>query len=200
MKIYTKTGDTGSSSLNDGCRTSKDSPIFSALGELDELSTRIGVLCACDIPHDVDSYLRRIQSIIHKINAHVASPTKKCGKSIPPIDTDIIPEIEYEIDHMEDKLPKLTNFIAPGVYLPDAEAHMCRTQARKVERKLWKLTRCRNIDLLKRGEDGFNSINIFSFDIEPVIFQFMNRLSDYFFVLSRFLCLLNQGTDIVLTQ
>ena len=164
MKIYTKTGDNGTSALNDGCRTAKASPIFSVLGELDELSSRIGVLCSFGcLTIDNESFLRKIQSNIHTINAHIASPTRKSGKNIPPIDNSIIPIIEHEIDKLDQDLPALTNFIAPGVFAEDAHAHLCRTQTRKVERKLWKLGRTRNIPHLEKHIDGDTEIiNIFS--------------------------------------
>lgn len=197
MKIYTRTGDTGTSSLNDGYRTSKDSIIFSVVGEIDELSSRIGFLCSlpCDI--GITPFLRKIQRQLHKFNAHLASPTKTEGKWIPELDSAQVTELEQEIDIMENKLQSLKNFILPGCYELDSQAHLCRTQTRRVERKLWKLINySEHLNLIKNNENT-EFIPCASQVINPIIPQYINRLSDFFFVLARWLCFIMNGIDII---
>lgn len=197
MKIYTRTGDSGTSSLNDGYRTNKESVLFSLLGELDELSSRIGMLCAVPCDAGVSPFLRDIQRKIHTFNAHLASPTKTEGKYIPTINPDIVTELEKEIDRMDTVLPKLTNFILPGCYQLDSQAHLCRTQTRKVERKLWKVL---NYDIpieLTKGSETIAFILNERIKVNPLIPQYINRLSDYFFVLARWFSYLYDGVETI---
>jgi cob(I)alamin adenosyltransferase len=166
-KIYTKTGDKGTSSLYNGNRICKDSIYFDVLGENDELSSRIGILYSMATPNldlkgfCVKKVLRSIQSLLQDINSNIA----KANTIIPE---DSISEIESYIDIMDCHLPKLTKFILPGSYTLDAQAHMCRTQVRKVERALWKM----NGSVL----------------VDDIICKYMNRLSDFFFMLARWFC------------
>lgn len=194
MKIYTKTGDNGTSGLSDGYRTGKDSPIFDTLGEIDELSTRIGVVCTeYETP-----FLRTIQSLLHKFGGYLSSPTKQTGKYVPSIDEKILSEIEQEIDTMEEKLPRLTNFILPGVTSTDANIHLCRTQARKAERSLWGLYRgILHIYKIKENRVDYSETSCDTGPSELVIAKYLNRLSDYFFVLARYVCYIKGRTDTV---
>jgi cob(I)alamin adenosyltransferase len=197
MKIYTKTGDSGTSSLNDGYRTGKESILFSVVGEIDELSSRIGMLAAwpCDV--SVSPFLRKIQKQLHAFSAHLASPTKFEGKYIPVLDDNMVLEIEQEIDKMESNLPKLTHFILPGCYQLDSHAHLCRTQTRRVERKLWKMIRYDiPVELTKGGEEVLVTLSEKLY--LPIIPKYLNRLSDYFFVLARWLCMASGGVDVLI--
>jgi len=177
MKSYTKTGDTGKTSLWDGQRDDKSDDIIMLLGEMDELSVRIGTLCIeikllgdkndVDL-NDVVVFLRKIQRIIQDMNTHMASPTKDPSK-LPNIDSSIVNDMESLIDIYTDKLPKLTSFIIPCQNRADAACHMCRVQARKSERYL---VNCMSSKLS---------------NINPSIQIILNRMSDYFFTLSRML-------------
>ena len=196
MKVYTRTGDVGTSSLYDGKRIAKNTIIFDVLGELDELSCRIGMLCVV-IPItsslekaviDRDSLvrcLRRFQSTIQDINSIIAT-TDKEGKTLPEITEQDVLRVEEWIDIMDNYNPKLTKFILPGVRQEDSQAQLCRTQTRRVERYLWEL------------HDTDGKLKVYNKDKEPIdlspitipenVTKYMNRLSDFFFVLSRYLC------------
>ena len=178
MKVYTKTGDNGTTSLYDGTRCNKSSNIFMALGELDELNSRVGVLLAdMDIGEGtintdpsflerIEVNLRQIQSNIQNINSVLASGKKVTKTTVG----DDITKLENEIDWLESYNPRLTKFILPGVTRADSSSHMCRTQARKAERLMW---------VLQHEE---------TIDVPPLELAYVNRLSDYFFVLARWIC------------
>jgi cob(I)alamin adenosyltransferase len=119
--------------------------------------------------------LRYIQGNIQDINSILATPDKT-SKNVPCFHDVHTVFLEREIDAMERVNPKLTKFILQGITPLDAQSHMCRIQARKVERMLWKLNKDTDID-----------INIL---------KYMNRLSDFFFVFSRWVCSVNGITDI----
>jgi cob(I)alamin adenosyltransferase len=166
-KIYTKTGDNGTTSLYDGTRLGKDYIIFNILGDIDELSTRIGLVYS--LMQDMNEYkdnwkdkglnilliLRTIQSTLQDINSNIANAKVN-------IDYENVTQIETYIDTMTSTLPPLTNFILSGEKVLDANIHLCRTQTRKVERGIW-------------------TIN----EVDEVIYKYMNRLSDFFFTLAR---------------
>ncbi len=176
VSIYTKRGDNGNTSLLGGRRVSKSAGIPSTIGEVDELSSRIGMLYAManqgghnfllSLPH-----LRSIQSRLQDINTMLASPENKREKVIQNLPS-FTQELEAQIDHWEEKLPKLTKFILPGVTTLDAQAQLCRTQTRKVERELVKI-----------------------WELPEALLPYINRLSDYFFVLARLVCHLQQHED-----
>lgn len=173
MKIYTKTGDKGQTSFYDGSRASKSAMNFEVVGEVDELSSRIGMLCALIDGEYFSATLRKIQSTLQDINSHIATVNKSKYK-LPELDGDIVTDLETAIDAMEKINPKLTKFILPGVTQRDAQAHLCRTQTRKVERMIIKL----------RGEQP----NI----VPDIVLQYINRLSDFFFVFARWICAIKE--------
>ena len=175
MKIYTKTGDTGSTSLYDGSRAPKFSIVFNVIGEIDELNSRIGLLCTHMTDTDTDM-LRKIQRTLQDFNSHIAT-IDKTNKKLPDLSESLILELENMIDEMEKICPKLTKFILPGVTTPDALAHLCRTQARKAERWI--------VDM-----HFSHKVNI-----PEIIIKYMNRLSDFFFVFARWICVKSGNTD-----
>tara|TARA_B100000497_G_scaffold105410_1_gene121661 strand:- start:181 stop:786 length:606 start_codon:yes stop_codon:yes gene_type:complete len=192
MKVYTKTGDKGTSSLYDGSRTSKDSIIFDTIGELDELTSRIGFLISLltEKEENIVPILRKTQKIIQDINTIIAT-VKTENKVLPEITEEYITELEQYIDSFESKNSKLTKFILPGVTMMDAQAQLCRTQTRKSERFLWYLHNSGEDMSVFIGKKEENvSLDIINIDMN--IMKYMNRLSDFFFVLGRFLCK-NQG-------
>lgn len=192
MKVYTKTGDKGTSSLYDGSRTSKDSIIFDTIGELDELTSRIGFLITLltEKEENIVPILRKSQKIIQDINTIIAT-VKTENKVLPEITEEYITELEQYIDSFESKNSKLTKFILPGVTMMDAQAQLCRTQTRKSERFLWYLHNTEEDMSVFIGKKEENvSLEIINIDMN--IMKYMNRLSDFFFVLGRFLCK-NQG-------
>lgn len=201
MKIYTKTGDAGTSSLYDGGRVMKNCIFFNVLGELDELSSRIGMLCAL-IPDTKEYYLhldeqmrlffreqkfmRKIQSNIQDINTIIATvdPVKS---ALYQITSEDVKDLERWIDHMETFNTKLTQFVLPGSTMVDAQAQLCRTQTRKVERYLWELHN--STEVLQKGvkQPVSETIDLSKIRLDNMLFAYINRLSDFFFVMARYL-------------
>jgi cob(I)alamin adenosyltransferase len=164
IKLYTKTGDKGTTNLYDMRRVGKHSSVFDALGDLDELSAFIGLLCS----HNKNPFYRKIQSKLLDVGSNIA--TKERRTNIVDITEDDIKEVETNIDLLESKNSPLREFILPGVEQADATAQICRAVARRAERNMWKYRKESSNTEFYTGDN---------------IFIFMNRLSDYFFALSR---------------
>jgi cob(I)alamin adenosyltransferase len=199
MKVYTKTGDSGETSLYDGSRAPKFAINFIVLGEMDELSSRIGMLCAM-LGKNSKFYsdLRDMQVIIQDFNSHIATLDSE-GRKLPKLSNDILSTLEENIDKIEETNTKLTKFILPGVTQSDAQAHLCRTQARKAERALNELHNSRDIlTVTKAGERSH--VELEQFTIPQIILQYMNRLSDFFFVLARNICVIEGVSDCFVDQ
>lgn len=173
MKIYTKTGDNGTTGLYGGARINKDDLRIEAYGTIDELNSQIGLLVAAskDILK-LDSQLLPVQQYLFIIGSHLATvdPTIK----LPSLKETAINDLENYIDEMEAELPALTSFVLPGGSLAIGHCHMARTICRRAER--------RSVSL-----NNHETIN-------KEIVPFLNRLSDYFFVLSRYIGL-KEGVD-----
>lgn len=167
MKLYTKTGDKGMTSLYDGSRKSKGSVIFDVLGNLDELSSHIGVLCSKIKKDNFLCILRIIQTKLLDIGSNIAVIDEKKKKRVPKIEEKDVHIVENWIDTCEKDNKKLTEFLLPGVGETDSQCHVCRSVSRRVERSMWKLI----------NDDGI--------EITDEILKYMNRLSDFFFALSR---------------
>jgi cob(I)alamin adenosyltransferase len=168
MKIYTKRGDKGETSLYDGSHITKSSPEISGVGELDELNSRIGLIRMqmfelIDIDECINDRLISIQNIIMYISTAIATPTKIQSYKISD---ELISLLEQDIDSMTDKMPKLSKLILPAGNELSCNIHLCRTQTRKCERLIIGLSILYRID---------SSIKVY-----------MNRLSDYFFTLARY--------------
>jgi cob(I)alamin adenosyltransferase len=188
MKTYTRTGDCGKTSFNDGRRIDKNCIIFDVIGELDELNSRIGVACG----HSSANYLfirvlREAQCKIHDIIATI----DKRGQKLPKITIDDVSKLEDRIDNYDSISPKLNKFILPGVTELDASIHMCRTQTRKVERKIWSLHQELSIIIDEKG----NPVDLGDVNIDPNILKYINRLSDFFFSLARYTCHKSENMD-----
>jgi cob(I)alamin adenosyltransferase len=169
MKIYTKTGDKGSSSLLGGTRVDKNHIRLQAYGALDELNAQLGVVADLAIQHKVIvPELKTIQETIFTIGSHLASE-KKSHPYLPAIQTDIIDHLEQWIDEKDASLPELKHFILPGGHLLVSHTHVARTVCRRAEREIVSCSKHEQIDAL--------------------IVPYVNRLSDYFFILSRFFAL-----------
>jgi len=168
MKIYTKTGDKGDTSLFGGKRVSKADIRIEAYGTLDELNAHIGVLReACIDYHEILTELLQIQSQLFSIGSLLANEGKTSAY-IPAFESDNIILLEEHMDAMDSQLSPLTNFILPGGNTASAFCHVARTVCRRAERRL--------VDLATRDE------------VEENLIVYLNRLSDYFFVLGRYLC------------
>lgn len=197
MKVYTKTGDKGTTSLYDGNRAPKFIIIFKLLGEIDELSSRIGMLTVHSekiLENDdmkLSDVLRKVQRTLQDFNSYIATVEQK-NKKLPNIEPDLVNELEEYIDKMESENSKLTKFILPGVTLSDAQAHLCRTQARTSERTLCELLNTSEILTVRKKDSNYMSLE--DFYIPDVIPKYMNRLSDFFFVFARYICKI-QGVE-----
>ncbi len=167
MRIYTKTGDKGTTALFGGVRVSKADAQIEAYGSLDELTSVIGLLISGEknsIRHD---FLVGIQKDLYQIMAVLSGATL----DLQPLEAKI-QSFEQEIDNIQVRLPKLTRFILPGGTERSAIAHICRTQCRRSERTVVAF-----YSAIKAGEKLNN--------YKPIIIQYLNRLSDLFFMLAR---------------
>lgn len=163
MKIYTRTGDLGETSLFGGARVAKNDARIEAYGTIDELSSHLGVARASGIPSEVDAVLEQVQRDLFDVGAHLASP----GTSrFPGVDAQRIAELESAIDAMERELAPLKNFILPGGSLAAAQLHVARTVCRRAERLVVALQ-----------DDTPATLSTIAY---------VNRLSDYLFVAARF--------------
>ena len=169
MKIYTKTGDDGHTGLIGGTRVWKNNPRIEAYGTIDELNAFTGNLCVQDIPEEVNHFLKKIQFLLFTLGSNLATDleatTLKAASVVSEAD---IESLEREIDRMDTVLPPLQHFVLPGGTSAGASAHICRTITRRAERRV--------LDLQATG-----------LNVDPLIVKYLNRLSDYFFTLSRYL-------------
>lgn len=180
MKVYTKTGDKGTTSLVGGKRVPKNHPRVEAYGDMDELISFLGiVLSDMHTRHEKDM-LRKIQENLMLIAAHFASDGSY--KNLPDIKESDITLLETEIDEMIKKLPEQTAFILPGPPRVASECHVARTICRRTERHA-----------LAIGTGGESNTEVTS-SVEIGI-RYLNRLADYLFVLGRFMCLQNEEPE-----
>lgn len=173
MKIYTGTGDKGKTSLFSGERLFKDNVRIEAYGDIDELNSILGALAAhlSDEKEHI-AELRQIQSVLMQLSAWLATnPDSVLIESLAEISTEQITCLENAIDRLQKELPVLKGFILPGGHVTAAWAHVARTVCRRSERKVVPLLA--NLPKGKAAEQYRN------------LFIFLNRLSDYLFVLAR---------------
>jgi len=176
VKIYTKTGDRGRTGLFSGERVSKADTRVSAYGTVDELNSVLGVLAAC-VAGDFGGAagaIRRIQSDLFRLGAWFAtSPGTPAFEDLPGLDPEAVTWMETEIDRMESELPPLRGFILPGGHPAAAWAHLARTVCRRAER--------RGVAFLEAAPSAEADETLASAIV------YLNRLSDYLFVLARHL-------------
>ncbi|MBC7987785.1 MAG: cob(I)yrinic acid a,c-diamide adenosyltransferase, partial [Sphingomonadaceae bacterium] len=166
-KIYTRTGDAGTTGLVDGSRVSKADPRMAAIGEVDEANSLIGLAMLAVADERFGAMLGRIQNELFDLGADLATP----GEDFAPSEMvlRIVPaqvaRLEAEIDAMNDHLPALTSFILPGGSPGAAHLHLARTVVRRAER----------LAVTAARDEPIN----------PLAIQYLNRLSDHLFVLAR---------------
>ena len=165
MKIYTKTGDSGTTSLFGGKRLSKDDLRVEAYGHVDELNSLLGIILAENPQADVIKKVTRVQKELFVLGSDLSAPQDIKVKT-PRITKSYITRLEKEIDRMEKNLPKLRNFILPGGSKTGAKLHLARSIARRAERSIAALSSKENIN--KNSQ------------------IYINRLSDWLFVLARY--------------
>jgi cob(I)alamin adenosyltransferase len=165
MKIYTKTGDAGKTSLIGGTRVAKYDLRIESYGTVDELSAWIGLIRDQEIDSDISKNLIELQDRLFTIESMLACDTAPSKLNIPEIYEKDIEFLEKEIDFMTGQLPELKSFLLPGGHTTVSYCHLARTVCRRAERLVIRLNE--------------------QFDISPLILKYLNRLSDYLFVLSR---------------
>lgn len=166
MKIYTKTGDKGQTSLIGGRRVSKADLRIDAYGTVDELNSWIGLVRDQAINEVRRDLLKEIQDRLFTVGATLATdPDKAIKRAIPDIISDDIGLLEQAMDAMDTELPPLRTFILPGGHAAVSYCHLARTVCRRAERLVISLNEQSPVDEL--------------------VLQYLNRLSDYLFVLSR---------------
>lgn len=165
MKIYTRTGDTGETSLFSGDRARKDDPRVDAYGEIDELNAWLGLARASQLDPSLEPELVALQRDLFALGAQLADPADTLAPRVTKavIDDDHILRLEQLIDRLEAELPPLRRFILAGGTAAGAALHVARTVCRRAERRMVALEP----------------------PIDPVLLRYVNRLSDLLFVLAR---------------
>lgn len=166
MKIYTKTGDKGTTSLVGGTRVPKTHIRLEAYGTVDELNSNLGLLMTYLFDERDRNFVQHVQDKLFAIGAHLATDREKIKlHEVSVITPALVEAIEREIDYMDTILIPLTLFVLPGGSRGASVCHICRTVCRRAERRILALAE--------------------QVEISPELLAYVNRLSDYLFVLSR---------------
>ncbi|MDX1454356.1 MAG: cob(I)yrinic acid a,c-diamide adenosyltransferase [Gammaproteobacteria bacterium] len=170
-KIYTRTGDDGSTGLGDGSRVAKDSTRVEAYGTVDELNSAVGIILAEDLPADIGELLADIQHELFDLGSELSVP----GYSA--LQDEQVERLEVELDRLNESLPALKEFILPGGGRATAACHLARTICRRAERR---------VCTLGREED-----------ISATSGRYLNRFSDLLFVIARVLARHENGSEVM---
>lgn len=168
MRIYTKTGDQGETSLVYGTRVRKDALRIESYGTVDELNSYIGLVRDQEVNVSRKEILKEIQDRLFTIGATLATEPDKDRKKIPDLFESDVAFLEQEMDKMDTELPELRYFVLPGGHQSVSFCHLARTVCRRAERLCVSLAQDEPVDGL--------------------VIKYLNRLSDYLFVLSRKMC------------
>jgi cob(I)alamin adenosyltransferase len=168
-RIYTRTGDAGTTGLGDGTRAGKDSLRIAAYGELDELNSHLGLVLAGDIPADIRDCLSEIQHLLFDLGGDLCIPGRDS------IGQRHVDWLERQVDRCNGALPSLKEFILPRGNPPAAQCHVARTVCRRAERTVVSLARAETV--------------------APLALAFLNRLSDFLFVAARVLARQDGGAE-----
>jgi cob(I)alamin adenosyltransferase len=171
-KIYTRTGDDGTTGLGDGSRVPKDSPRVEAYGTVDELNSVVGLLLAVPgLPEEVTGCLTEVQHELFDMGGELCIPGHRM------IRDEQVTRLEQELDRFNEALPPLKEFILPGGGPAAAACHLARTVARRAERRAWTLARAESVN--------------------PELLKYLNRLSDLLFVVARVLARHERGAEVL---
>jgi len=178
FKIYTKTGDLGNTSLIGGTKVAKSHLRIESYGNLDELNSYVGLVNDLISDDHTNKILREVQDRLFTIGSSLAcDPEKETGLKIPDLHEADVVLLESEIDRMNDALPDMKSFILPGGSVAVSTIHVARCICRRTERSC--------VRLLEE--------NMF---VEALVIKYLNRLSDYLFVLSRYVAQLQSVPEI----
>jgi cob(I)alamin adenosyltransferase len=170
-KIYTRTGDDGSTGLGDGRRVGKDSLRVDAYGTVDELNSHLGLVLAYELPPAVRATLSETQHLLFDLGSELCLPGHRL------MEPSRVAWLERELDALNKGLPMLKEFILPGGNLPSAACQIARTVCRRAERLMVRLSREETV--------------------EAAALAFVNRLSDYLFVAARVLARTDGGAEVL---
>ena len=170
-KIYTRTGDKGSTGLGDGSRVDKDSLRVETFGTIDELNSLVGLVLATDLDGSVRKCLTRTQHELFDLGGELCMP----GYTLIP--AEFVEQLEADLDRFNEDLPPLKDFILPGGSEAAARCHLARTVCRRAERLMVSLAKVE--------------------DINEVSLRYLNRLSDLLFVIARLLARANGGSEVL---
>ena len=170
-KIYTRTGDDGTTGLGDGSRVDKDSPRVEAYGTVDELNSIIGMILAYDLPKAVRDCLVNIQHDLFDLGGEFSVPGYQA------VQENYVTRLETTLDAFNAELPNLKEFILPAGGLATSTTHLARTVCRRAERR---------VITLAREEE-----------VNPAAIHYLNRLSDLLFVVARVLARFENGTEVL---
>ncbi|HLT89611.1 MAG TPA: cob(I)yrinic acid a,c-diamide adenosyltransferase [Woeseiaceae bacterium] len=171
-KIYTRTGDDGTTGLGDGSRVQKDDPRVEAYGTVDEANSAIGVVLASPaVPEDVRACLTEVQHDLFELGGELCIPGHRA------VEASFVSRLERELDRWNADLPALKEFILPGGGPAAAACHVARTVVRRAERRVHTLAQRETV--------------------RPEVLQYLNRLSDLLFVVARVLARAGQGQEVL---
>jgi cob(I)alamin adenosyltransferase len=170
-KIYTRTGDKGTTGLGDGSRVDKDSLRVEAYGTVDELNSAVGLVLTADLPEDVQACLTRTQHELFDLGGELCMP----GYTM--ISDEFVSGLESDLDAFNEDLPALKDFILPGGSEAAARCHLARTIARRAERRVISLAQIE--------------------DVNEATIRYLNRLSDLLFVIARVLARRDGGSEVL---
>jgi cob(I)alamin adenosyltransferase len=171
-KIYTRTGDDGTTGLGDGSRTLKDSARVEAYGSVDELNSALGVVLASKrVPKPVHACLIEVQHDLFDLGGELCIPGHRAVTDAQ------VTRLEHELDAFNEKLPRLKEFILPGGGPAAAACHLARAICRRAERRCWTLAHAESV--------------------APEVMRYLNRLSDLLFVMARVLARHGRGAEVL---
>ena len=176
MRIYTRTGDDGTTGLFGGTRISKDDLRIEAYGTVDELNSFIGKLIEHESMKRHLEFFREIQSQLFLLGSHLATIEPKMREKLPVFSSDTIDKFEKWIDAADEQTPVLKNFLLPGGHPAVADAHIARSVCRRAERRCVSLAKAQEVD--------------------PELIKYLNRLSDLLFTTARLLSYITKTEEI----
>ena len=178
FKIYTKTGDKGTTSLIGGVRVPKNHIRIESYGTIDELNSYLGVVNDTTQHEKISVWIKEIQDRLFTIGSVLATaPNKEISMKLPDVQVEDVQWLEQRIDEMNEQLPEMRSFILPGGHLAASSCHVARCVCRRAERIC--------VAMLELNEE-----------VPDLVIQYLNRLSDFLFVLARFIAHENGAADV----